>query len=1073
MLNNNEKKTLLDRIPAFSVVLVFVVLSVIGAANIPLLNIQYTPTIKSKSFNISYSWTGASSKVIESEVTSKLEGAIASVRGVQHISSTTRMGSGNINVELKPGENMEMIRFEIASLIREIYPKLPEGVTFPSFSTSISGENETPVMTYRINSDLPTHTIEQYIQNIIIKDLSLLEGVGRIQISGATPIYMEILYNPEYLRAYSLSISDLRQAISLSHMELNLGYVDMGGEELGIVIKSDMDRNDFENIPIKNINGRIVNLSDVATVSIKERTPTGYYRINGLNTINVTIYPEKYVNTINLCDNIKLKMSEIEEDFPENFSAIISRDISKDLKKDINKILKRTLLCVLILLVFVFIVSRSFRYLFVITVTMVANVLIAFIFYNLFNLEIHLYSLAGITVSLGLIIDTTIIMIAHYSYYRNRKAFMAILAALLTSIGSLLVIFFLPETERANLLDFAAVIIINLTVSLVIALIFVPSFITQYPISSKDTGIPYKRRRMAVKFSRGYERLLLFARRHRWAFIVIFILGFGLPVHMLPDKLEPKKGEEAGFWMDTYNKTIGSKWYQSHMKKPVEYALGGALRPFAKNVSSFYYGGGSATPRPTLNISARMPEGCTVQQLNDIMVVMENYLSQFDEIEMFTTSISSYDNGYIQVTFKRDVENSAIPLLIKSEIISKANSYGGASWSVSGIDDQYFNNYIGSTGYKSNRITLTGYNYDQLYSYCEMMSAMLLENRRVKDPEINGSDGYRSMLRNEFYIDYDKENLAIYDVSPAEAYSTIFNQLYSSTVMSYFDGESIMTVDLKSANKDKFDVWSLGNEYTETGERNLRFENFGRIEKRRTGNDIFRYDQEYRLFVGYDFIGSSELSRRVMNRTIEQFNDEILPIGYKADSPQYSWEKAKGKQYWLILLVIVIIYFICAILFESLIKPFAIVFLIPVSFIGLFLIFVITGTKFDQGGFASMIMLAGLTVNSGIYILNEYNLLPERKGRYLRAYNHKIIPVFLTILSTVLGLLPFLFDGPNEVFWYAFALGTIGGLTFSIIALFIYMPIFILPKDKRPKKRREKRKKGDISEVYTESETVG
>ena len=730
MSDDNVKKRLLDRIPAFSVVLVFVVLSIIGAANIPLLNLQYNPTVKSKSLTIMYSWTGASSKVIESEITSKIEGAIASVKGVQHISSTTRMGSGRIGVELKPGENMEMIRFEIASLIREIYPKLPDGVSFPTFSTSTSGENQSPVMTYRINSNLPTHTIEQYIQNTIIKDLSLIEGVGNISISGATPIYTEILYNPEFLKAFSLRISDLTQAIQLSHMEQNLGYVEMNGEELGIVVKSDMEKGKFENIPVKNINGRIIRLSDVATISVKERIPSYYYRINGLNTINVTIYPEKYVNTITLCDNIKERMAVIEEAFPENFSAIKSSDVSETLKKDINKILKRAILSVLILLFFVFVVSRSLRYLFVITVTMVVNILIAFIFYNLLNLEVHLYSLAGITVSLSLIIDTTIIMIAHYTYYKNRKVFMAILAALLTSIGSLLVIYFLPEAERTNLLDFAAVIIINLTISLFIALIFVPAFLTKFPITTKDTGIPYRRKRFVVKFSRGYQRFLFFSRRHRWAFILLFILGFGLPVHMLPDKIEPDKGKEPNFWMNTYNKSIGSKWYQSKMKKPVEYALGGALRPFAKNTASMYWSSGGRPPRPTLTISGRMPEGCTVQQLNDIMKVMENYLSRFDEIEMFTTSISSYDNGYIQVTFKRDIENSAIPLLIQSEVMSKAASYGGASWSVYGIDDQYFNNYIGSTGYKSNRITVTGYNYDQLYAYCEMMSEMLLENRR-------------------------------------------------------------------------------------------------------------------------------------------------------------------------------------------------------------------------------------------------------------------------------------------------------------------------------------------------------
>ena len=147
-------------------------------------------------------------------------------------------------------------------------------------------------------------------------------------------------------------------------------------------------------------------------------------------------------------------------------------------------------------------------------------------------------------------------------------------------------------------------------------------------------------------------------------------------------------------------------------------------------------------------------------------------------------------------------------------------------------------------------------------------------------------------------------------------------------------------------------------------------------------------------------------------------------------------------------IIVVIIYFICAMLFESLWQPLVIVSLIPVSFIGVFLTFYLFNVSFDQGGFASFILLAGLVVNAGIYIINEYNIIRRSSGRsginaYLQAFNHKIVPVSLTIFSTVLGLIPFVWIGQKEVFWYSFAVGTMGGMCFSILALVVCLPIFM------------------------------
>lgn len=123
--------------------------------------------------------------------------------------------------------------------------------------------------------------------------------------------------------------------------------------------------------------------------------------------------------------------------------------------------------------------------------------------------------------------------------------------------------------------------------------------------------------------------------------------------------------------------------------------------------------------------------------------------------------------------------------------------------------------------------------------------------------------------------------------------------------------------------------------------------------------------------------------------------------------------------------------------------------MIPVSFVGVFLMFGLSDFTFDQGGFAAFVMLCGVVVNAGIYLVDTFR--KDRSGRsdvrkYIRAFNHKMNPIMLTVISTVLGLVPFLFDGPEEVFWFAFAVGTIAGMFFSLIALVVCLPVFCLKK---------------------------
>lgn len=197
----------------------------------------------------------------------------------------------------------------------------------------------------------------------------------------------------------------------------------------------------------------------------------------------------------------------------------------------------RTLLSLLILLGLVWFVKRDLKYLLTISVALLANLLVAVIMFYAFRLKLHVYSLAGITVSLGLIIDSTIVMVDHYGYYHNRKAFWAIFAAMFTTIGSMIIVFFLPREIQKDLYDFAWIIIVNLGVSLLVAYFFVPAIMEKWQYSTRKKVMRHGR--LKVKWNRFYLRYLSFSSRHKWLYVCLLVLSFGFPFDALPDeKLE-------------------------------------------------------------------------------------------------------------------------------------------------------------------------------------------------------------------------------------------------------------------------------------------------------------------------------------------------------------------------------------------------------------------------------------------------------------------------------------------------------------------------------------------------------
>ena len=579
---------------SFTLIVTFVCLSLIGVVLVPLLPVKLAPSRTLPGLTVSFSMPGNSSRVIEAEVTSKLEAMMARVKGIRKVNSTSDNGSGSISLELDKHADIDVTRFEVSTIIRQTWPQLPEGVSYPQISTRRSDDKASrPFITYTLNAPANPILIQQYAEENIKPVLGQLKGIYKVELNGATPMEWQLEYDSDQLSRLGITLQAVQRAINRHYEKEFLGICSIekgaeGREWIRLVRTSTEKEMEFEPgaIQLQAEDGTMVTLDKLIKVRHVEERPQSYYRINGLNSVYLYITAEETANQLNLSGEVKHLMGELQQKMPPGYEVHISYDATEYIQKELDKIYFRTGLTVLILLLFVALITRNLRYLFLIVTSLAVNISVAVILYYAFGLEMQLYSLAGITISLNLVIDNTIVMTDHILHRRNLKAFVSVLAATLTTIGALVIIFFLDEKIRLNLQDFAAVVIINLAVSLFVALFFVPSMIDKIGLEKKKRRKrrrfllrPTFMKRLTVYFTRFYQGVIYYLCRSRVIACLLLLLGFGLPVFMLPEKME---GE--GKWVEYYNKVFDNPTFKDKVKPVINKALGGSLRLFAEKV---------------------------------------------------------------------------------------------------------------------------------------------------------------------------------------------------------------------------------------------------------------------------------------------------------------------------------------------------------------------------------------------------------------------------------------------------------------------------------------------------------
>ncbi|MFB2120749.1 efflux RND transporter permease subunit [Parapedobacter sp. 2B3] len=1059
-------------IPAFSILVISLILGLVGLALIPRLSIQLTPSRSYASVTVQCAMQGASPEVVDLEVTNPIERTLARLHGVQHIRSTSGYGNANVHVSLDKWTDPATFRFEATTVLRQLYAQLPATASYPTVYLNRPQESNAfgrDIIGYTLGGPDAAEGIAAVAERRIRPLLAEIKGLHQVNITGTRPTRVAIDVDQTRLRQLGSSLSDFQQQLQGGLAMKGLGMVRWNTDKVDLAIdRCIASADDLLGFPLRGRDGRVFYVRDVATVDVQPVAPTSHYRINGEELVYINMAPEEHVNNIKLAREIRTAMENIAQELAaEGYRLDMVYDNTEYIQEELGKIYLRTGLSVLILLLFVMLITRKWRYLLIVVLSLAVNVAVSLIFYYLFRLEIHLYSLAGITISLGLIIDNVIVIVEDIRHTGRNRIFAAILASTLTALGALSVIFLLEENARLNLLDFALAIIVNLLVSLPVAYFFIPALLERLPVTIRPGKLFFRRKRLLVRFSRLYGRQLSFMLRFRWLFLFIMLLCFGLPLFMLPEKIE---GE--GWWAQTYNRTIGSEFYNRTLRDKLNKYTGGALYLYAGNRMGNSGGGRGEEDRVQLHVRITMPDGATLEQMDAVVCEFEGFLARFaDEVDRFEARVSSANSASISIHFNKGFEG-AFPHRLKRLLESRAILSGSADFGVYGVG-RGFNNAIDLDNFDST-IELRGYHYGQLQAIGMQVRDTLLRNPRVQDVVISTQGRWQQRRYEEFMVGIDRPTYLVSRRIGRQAMGTALQAIdeRSSLIGTVESAPGVFTPVAVQTNRDNTaPVWSVMHAPLQVNDSTMvRLNDISTIAKVRMGDAIVRDNQEYLLNVHYRFIGTYQLNNIVKERVVASIKP-TLPYGYAVTVPSWSgWFGGSGDSYthlWLVALVLLIIYMICAILLESFRQPFAVVLMIPFSFIGVFLTFHVLSLQFDQGGYASLLLLSGLVTNAALYIINDFNYL--RRGRlvgaapgrkvFIRAFNAKAMPILITTLSAILSLLPFMISGAEKGFWFTLSAGTIGGLLFSILGAYLLLPLCLLARPARPQRNISKRPK--------------
>ena len=1017
------------------IVIAFLIFGGVGAYK---LNSSFFPLVDSKNISINVTYPGASPQEVEEGIILKIEDNLKGLNGVDRVTSTSRENSGNINVEIEKGKNIDFMLLEVKNAVDRV-PTFPVGME-PLIVSKL--EALRPTITFSISgNNIPLATLKQ-IGRQVENDLRGIDGISQIQITGYPEEEIEIAINETTLLAYNLSFAEVSQAVNESSLITTGGTIKTSTEEYLIRANSrSYYANELSNLIVKSDpSGRIIRLKDIAKVQDKfSETPNANY-FNGNLSINVTITSTNTEDLITSADKAKEYIIDFNQKY-DNVEINIIRDLSITLVERTNLLTENAIIGMILVLMFLSLFLNT-RLAFWVAFGLPIAFLGMFMLAGYFNVTINVLSLFGMIIVIGILVDDGIVIAENiYQHYEKGKTpeqaaidgvmevLPAIVSAILTTILAFSIFLFLDGGIGEFFGEVSVVVILTLAVSLVEALIILPAHLAHSKALRKQNNTP--KAGLAGAFQKIFSKLryinrlgdaimrwlrdtlyspsLRFALQHKFFTFSIFVV----------------------FLILTYG-SFG----------------GGIIRgAFFPQIAS-----------DQVRISLNMPNG-TNEKVTDSIIslieqraievtdqISEEYFGSDGEKQLVKNIIKNVGPGSSSASLSINLlEGEERPNEITSRLVT--NRIQERVGLIFGVESLVFGSG-GNFGGSPVSISFLGNNIRELKAVKSALKERLKNNVLLKDVIDNDPAGIK-----EIRIKLNETAYAL-GLNLRTVMTQVRAGFFGSQAQRFQRGQDEIRVWIRYNRENRSSIKSLDN-------MRILIPSGGRIPLKEIASyEIARGDVAINHLEGRREIQVSadikDPKKTSSTDIMEEIENEIMPeilAKYPTVTPSFEgqnreFSKLNDSLKPVGLIVLLLIYIVIAFTFRSYSQPLLLLFLIPLSLPAVAWGHWIHDFPVNILSMLGIIALIGIMVNDGLVLIGKFNNNLREGMTYdnalYEAGRARFRAIFLTSITTVAGLAPLIFEESRQAqFLIPMAISIAYGIGFATVLTLIVLPIFL------------------------------
>ena len=991
--------------------LIMIGILVFGIVSYRKLPVSDLPTVDYPTINVSARLPGASPETMAATVATPLEKAFSAIAGVDEITSSSGLGSTNINLTFALDRSVEAAAQDVNAAIGKTLPFLPSTILPPSYHKSNPAAS--PILNIALTSNiLPMQQVDEYAQTTIAQRLSMIEGVAQVNVWGSAKYAVRVQLDPKQLAARGVGISQVANAIRNNNVMLPTGVLYGKNKTLTVMATGQMNNaSEFRRLIITYKNGAAVRLGDVANVldDIENNKTASWF--DNERSINLMVQRQPGTNTVEVANRVKAALGEVEAGLPPTLKVHVQYDRSVSIENAVTDVKMSLLVALLLVVAVIFFFLRSAVATLIPSLTLPLAIIGTFSVMYALDFSIDNLSLMALTLAVGFVVDDAIVMLENIVRHIEMgkppmKAALegadevgfTVLSMCLSLSAVFIPLMFMGGIIGRLFREFAITISVAILVSGIVALTLTPmlcSRLLKPHTASEHHGRFFNfTERLFNGALRGYERTLNWVMDHRpvtIAFSASILVATFLLWTVIPKGLFPP--DDTG----------------------------------------------------SLNGTAEAAQGTTFTEMLRISQQVSQKLSRDTNVASFTANVGGGPGGGsnsvgFNITLKPQGTRPPADDMVR-ELTRVMGGVRGVQIFVSNPPAIR----IGGRGSKSlYQYTLHGPDITQLYDQANRLMTRLQDNPMLQ--------GVTSDLLNRspiLRIHINRQRSASLGVTPQAIESALANAYNQQQVSTIFTPTNEYNVVMETVPSAQLDASALEHFFVPaSGNRQIPLTDVAYFEATTGPLSIAHSGQMASVTISFNLAAGVSLG--AATEEVTRIARQMLPASITGafSGTAAAFQDSQQGLGLLLLITVFIIYLILGVLYESFIHPITILTGLPFAAFGALFALWVTHVELGVYGYVGIIMLIGIVEKNAIMMIDfalerqrSENISPSRA--IVEAAVVRFRPIMMTTVSAIVGTLPIAIGvGTSAASRRPLGIAVVGGLAFSQVVTLFVTPVF-------------------------------